>query len=107
MATETLEALRARTQSGKERDPGWYRIHRVWSIRITRALLAVPVHPESVSATMLVSGLAGALLIASVDGRLAAAGFALLYLAVLLDKVDGEVARARGMGSVRGILVDR
>lgn len=107
MTTEPLASLRARTQSGKERDPGWYRIHRTWSIRLTRVLLALPVHPEHVSAVMLACGAAGAALIAFPDGALAAAGFALLYLAFLLDKVDGELARARGLASVRGILIDR
>src|SRR5207244_3130177 len=52
-------------------------------------------------------GGAGALLLASRNLGLNAAGFGVLYLAFLLDKVDGELARYRGVQSVRATLLDR
>jgi hypothetical protein len=51
--------LRAVCQAGKDRDPGWYRIHRQLSIHITARLLQTPVTLNQISACMLALGVLG------------------------------------------------
>ena len=94
-------------QAGKDRDPGWYRIHRRISIHITAWIVQTPVTLSQISALMLGLGAIGAALNASPRLGLNALGWACLYGAFLLDKVDGEVARFRRQQSVTGILLDR
>lgn len=102
-----VEELQRVAQAGKDRDPAWYRAHRRLSFPLTRVALRAGVTANQASAAMMVAGAAGAALIAG-PGRVAAvAGFALLYAAFLLDKIDGEVARCRGTQSLRGIVLDR
>src|SRR5258706_11404327 len=102
-----LDAWRRVAQAGKDGGPAWYRVHRRISIHVTRAMLALGLRANQVSGLMIVLGAAGALLVASAPGWGNAAGFALLYAAFLLDKVDGEIARLRGASSTHGILLDR
>jgi len=56
---------------------------------------------------MMAFGLAGAALLVPASPVVNVMGFALLYLAFLLDKVDGEIARLRGTQNARGIFLDR
>jgi phosphatidylglycerophosphate synthase len=56
---------------------------------------------------MMLAGCAGAALLSFLELRLNLLGFCLLYLAFLLDKVDGEIARYRRVESLRGMLLDR
>ena len=94
-------------QAGKDRDPGWYRIHRRLSIHITARILQTRVTLSQISALMLGLGAVGAALNASPRLGLNALGWVCLYGSFLLDKVDGEVARFRRQQSVAGILIDR
>ena len=103
----TVDDLRWVAQAGKNGDPAWYRIHRRLSFPITRALLHAGVSADQVSCLMMVLGVGGAILLAAPSPIANAVGFGLLYLAFLLDKVDGEIARCRGSQSPRGILLDR
>src|SRR5262245_52666162 len=93
-------------QAGKERDPGWYRIHRRLSIHVTAWLLRTPITLPQISGLMLSLGAIGAVLNAPANLFVNALGWACLYGAFLLDKVDGEVARFRREQSVIGILLD-
>jgi len=104
---ESIQRLREICQSGKEHDPAWYVAHRRLSIYLTRPMLHAGAGPMVASLGMLVCGLAGAALLTVPDAWANVAGFALLYLSFLFDKVDGEIARYRGVASTRGILVDR
>jgi len=99
--------IREVSQAGKDRDPGWYRIHRRLSIHITARIVQTPVTLNQISAFMLALGAIGAALNAPPRLELNALGWACLYGAFLLDKVDGEVARFRSQQSVVGILLDR
>jgi phosphatidylglycerophosphate synthase len=101
------EEIRAICQRGKEVDPGWYRIHRRISIYLTWALLHTSIRPNQVSLVMMALGVLGAFMLASPRIGINALGFCVLYLAFLLDKVDGEIARYRGLQSIKGILLDR
>ncbi len=103
----TAHDIREVCQAGKDRDPGWYRVHRSLSIHLTALLLSTPVTLNQVSLLMMGAAVAGAVLCVSPDLRVNAAGAILLYLSFLLDKVDGEMARYRGQQSVIGILLDR
>lgn len=104
---ESIRTLRTMCQAGKDHDPGWYAIHRRISIYLTWLMLRAGAKPTVASLGMVVCGLAGAALLAAPGGVANGAGFGLLYFAFLLDKVDGEIARYRGMQSTRGILIDR
>ncbi|MEQ1833996.1 MAG: CDP-alcohol phosphatidyltransferase family protein, partial [Candidatus Eisenbacteria bacterium] len=99
--------IREVCQAGKDRDPGWYRIHRRLSIHLTAVLLSTPVTLNQVSLLMMGAAVLGAVLCVPDDLRVNVVGALLLYLSFLLDKVDGEMARWRGQPSVLGILLDR
>ena len=99
--------IRAIAQAGKDRDPAWYRIHRRLSIHVTAALLRTPVRLDHVTYAMMLMGLLAAVLMLSPSPWLNALGVLAGYTSFLLDKVDGEIARVRGLQSVRGILLDR
>lgn len=104
---ESPSRIRIICQAGKEGDPGWYRIHRRISIYLTWLSLHTRVTPNHISLLMIVVGGTGAALLSFVQLWVNLLGFCLLYMAFLLDKVDGEIARYRRMESVRGILLDR
>ena len=99
--------LRRVAQAGKDDDPRWYRAHRRLSIHLTRVMLRANFRANQVSGLMMVMAAAGAALLTSLSPAVNVLGFALLYLAFLLDKVDGEIARLRRTQSARGILLDR
>ena len=103
----TLAEIRAIAQDGKHHDPAWYRVHRRLSIHVTRAAMALGLTANQVSLGMMGATLAAALCLASPSGWVNVAGFVLGYTGFLLDKVDGEVARLRGLPTLRGILLDR
>jgi phosphatidylglycerophosphate synthase len=99
--------LRAVCQAGKGGDPAWYVIHRQISIYGTWIVLRAGIPLGAISLAMLGLGVLGAGLVAVNGGTWNLLGFALLYFVFLLDKMDGEVARYRGIESVHGILLDR
>jgi phosphatidylglycerophosphate synthase len=99
--------LREVCQAGKLSEPGWYAVHRRISIYLTWALLPTRVTPNHVTFLMMGLAAAGALLLASPLLAVNLAGFAVLYLSFLLDKVDGEMARYRGVEAPRAVLLDR
>jgi phosphatidylglycerophosphate synthase len=101
------QEIREVCQAGKDSDPAWYRIHRRLSIHVTARLLRTRVTLNQISGLMLSLGVLGAMLNASSHLLVNALGWACLYGAFLLDKVDGEVARFRHQQSVTGILLDR
>ena len=68
-----------------------------------RAMVRTPITPDMVTATALLGTLAGAALIAT--GHLVAGGFVCWGFA-MLDSVDGALARARGVSSSWGALLD-
>lgn len=77
------------------------------SLRVTRALIGTRITASQLTIVMTAAGvLAGAaLLIPGVSGALLAAVLMQVYL--LLDCVDGEVARWRGQSSPLGVYLDR
>lgn len=81
-------------------------IDRRLSRRVTRLLLRWPLTPSQITLASLIVGLAGAAGLATVSyaGRLA--GVLGLIASVVLDCVDGEVARARYEQSAAGARLD-
>lgn len=94
-------------QAGKFNDPGWYTIHRRLSIHITALLVETPITLNQVSLLMMFMAGTGAALLTSQLLWVNALAGVCLYLSFLLDKVDGEIARYRGLQSPIGILLDR
>ena len=82
-------------------------IFRAFSLRITRLVTRAPISPNHVTAVSSVFGLSSCILLAVYGSALALvlAGIALLT-SVILDSVDGELARVRHMGSSFGMWFD-
>ena len=77
------------------------------SVHVTRRVLALPITPNGWTVTMIAVGVAGAVTLA-VPGVLTAVVAALaVQLYLLIDCVDGEVARWRGATSAAGVYLDR
>ena len=77
------------------------------SLRVTRVLVGTGVSADAVTYLMIAVGIGGGalLMVPGVPGALAAALAIQLYL--LLDCVDGEIARWRRTTSERGVYLDR
>src|SRR5216117_1858065 len=77
------------------------------SVHVTRWLLAhTRVSPNQITIVSLAIGLGAAAAFAATDPRVVVAGLLAFHAHVLLDYVDGEVARCRGLTSVRGAYLD-
>ena len=77
------------------------------SLRVTRALIGTSVTANQLTVVMIAAGVlsGAALLIPGLTGALLAVVLMQGYL--LLDCVDGEVARWRGQSSALGVYLDR
>lgn len=113
MSRPTLAELRRVCQPpaviGRRSDEHWAgRLYmRGLSIRVTRSLVGTRVSADAVTVAMLLVGLAGtaAVFVGGVWPAVVALVAVQAYL--LLDCVDGEVARWRRTESARGIYLDR
>lgn len=77
------------------------------SVRVTRAVLPFQaVVPNHITLASLAVGLAAAAAFASTSPLVVAGGLIAFHLHVLLDYVDGEVARCRQLTSVQGAYLD-
>ncbi len=109
----SLDELRAVAQPasvlGRRNAEHWLALlyTRRLSLRVTRVLVGTPVTADAVTYAMIMVGIAAGalLLVPGVPGALAAAVAIQLYL--LLDCVDGEIARWRETTSERGVYLDR
>lgn len=97
---ESIKELRVKLQTNVLGHPI---LQRVPSIYLTRLFLVTNITANQVSAAMIIVGvIAGAVVAFGYIG----AGLALVYLSLLLDAVDGEVARYRKVFSLKGIYLD-
>jgi len=78
----------------------------ITSRQITKFLYYTPVTPHQVILASLIFGVAASYLIIQPDIVMVIIGAALLFYKNVLDKVDGSLARARGMDSRRGRFYD-
>jgi phosphatidylglycerophosphate synthase len=112
-STPSIAELRAATQPDSlfARNSGEHWAGRLYVRRlspyVTRRLLATRVTPNTVTWAMIAAGVAAAAVL-TLPGVLAALAAALLIqLQILLDCVDGELARWRREFSPAGIYIDR
>lgn len=113
MPRPTLEEIRAvaHPEGLLDRRSAEHWAGRLWarrvSIRITRLLAGTRAQPNPITILMIGVGLAGAaaLLVAGLWGVILCAVGVQVYL--LLDCVDGELARWRGTTSLKGAYLDR
>jgi len=77
------------------------------SLHATRRLVGTRVTPNALTLTMIVAGLAAAAATALPGVATALAAALLIQLYLLLDCVDGEVARWKGISSAVGVYLDR
>ncbi|PJE64571.1 MAG: hypothetical protein COU90_01895 [Candidatus Ryanbacteria bacterium CG10_big_fil_rev_8_21_14_0_10_43_42] len=107
---ESIRELREITQKekieGRERPWGYRLFQRGPSIFITRILLTVPVKPNHITITSILFGVAGTLCLLSPDWHIKLFGLFFFYLNLLLDRVDGEIARYKKIYSLKGIYLD-
>ena len=75
----------------------------IFSIYITKVLLLTRVTPNQVTASMIVFGVVGSIFLFNAKFLI---GLILIHFAVLLDNVDGELARARKQRSMVGMYLD-
>lgn len=94
------------TASAKTDRRWWYVVFRRLSVYLTWALLHTRVTPNQVTVVSLFVALAGMVFLAQASTTAALVGIAFLVIYHLLDRVDGELARARGIHSMIGIYLD-
>ena len=99
---ELREVCQASKMAGRSRHP-YYRIHRRYSIYLTRMLAATPVTPNQVSAIMIGVALCGLILVAAGYLKI---GISTIFISFVLDKCDGELARLLQQASAKGIYLD-
>jgi phosphatidylglycerophosphate synthase len=101
----TLRSLCHGEKVLQDRRP-WYVLSRRVSIRITWLLLHTGTTANQVTLLSLVLTLAGAVLLAMPSAAVALCGALALVVHYFLDKVDGEIARFRGVYSLDGVFMD-
>jgi len=106
----SIKKLRDITQKGKvmgrERPWLYKTLQRGPSIYITALLLKTRLSPNTVSAISIFVGIAGSVVLVFPATYWLFAGIILCYLNILLDKVDGELARYKQNFSLRGVFLD-
>jgi hypothetical protein len=103
---ELREQLQSMKVEGRERPWGYRALQRGPSIYITKLTMRLPLSPNQITFLDIIIGLVGCYFVFSLPGPWKLIGFAFLYLNILLDKVDGEVARYKSIFSLRGIYLD-
>ncbi len=109
---ESTKELRERLQSAKINPDGWHRppgyilFQRGPSIYITRLLARTRITPNQVTIASIVAGFLGCAFLVIFDWQYKLIGLGFFYLNIILDKVDGELARLRGTYSLHGIFWD-
>ena len=77
------------------------------SVRVTRWIVAhTNLRPDQITLASFVVGLAAVAAFASINPLVVAVGLLAFHVHVMLDYVDGEVARCRGTTSVSGAYFD-
>src|SRR3989344_7465348 len=97
---ESIKELRVMLQTNVLGHPI---LQRMPSIYITRLFLLTSITANQISAAMIIVGVISGVVIAS--GYIWS-GLALIYVNLVLDAVDGELARYRKTFSMRGVYLD-
>lgn len=97
---ETIKELRGKLQTNVLGHPY---LQRIPSIYITRLLLPTNIQANQVTVVMFIVGVLGAI---SIFFGWIWLGLFLVYFSIILDAVDGEIARYRKVFSLRGVYLD-
>ena len=100
------DILQREKLEGRERPWGYRLFQRGPSIYITWLLLRTPITPNAVTLLSILSGVGGAYLLLYPNWKVKLAALFLFYLNLLLDRVDGEIARYKKQFSLKGIYLD-
>jgi len=109
---KSFQELRDRLQGEKVAPKGWKRpwgyitFQRGPSIYITWLLAHTPIQPDHVTKFGLFLGLLGCFFVFQFETYYKLIGIFLLYMYLVLDRVDGELARFKKIYSLRGIYWD-
>lgn len=107
---ESIKDLREKLQREKlenrERPWGYRLFQRGPSVYLTWILLHTPITPNTVTLVSILSGLGGAYLLLCPTWKFKLIALFLFYLNLLLDRVDGEIARYKKQFSLKGIYLD-
>src|SRR3989344_1623740 len=108
--TESIKTLRKNLQAEKiamRREYWGYKtFSRGPSIYITYPLLKTGIRPNHISVLVILVGIAGAIMVYQPEFSWKLFGLFLLYLNLVLDEVDGEIARYKKIYSLRGVYLD-
>src|SRR3989344_9425081 len=100
------DILQREKLEGRERPWGYRLFQRGPSIYITWLLLRTPIIPNAVTLLSILSGVGGAYLLLYPNWKVKLVALFLFYLNLLLDRVDGEIARYKKQFSLKGIYLD-
>lgn len=103
---ELREQLQKEKLEGRERPWGYRLFQRGPSIYLTRLFLRTPITPNTITLLSILSGFYGAYILLSSNWEMKMLAFLFFYLHLLLDRVDGEVARYKRQFSLKGIYLD-
>lgn len=103
---ELREKLQREKLENRERPWGYRLFQRGPSIYLTRLFLRTPITPNTITLLSILSGLYGAYVLLSPDWKLKLLALLFFYLHLLLDRVDGEIARYKQQFSLKGIYLD-
>ncbi|MGV8074699.1 MAG: CDP-alcohol phosphatidyltransferase family protein [Syntrophobacteraceae bacterium] len=111
MITNRKEAKKAESilyRSFIKSTDGWFskNLDRAISLRITRLIIHLPLHPHVITLFTLLVGIASGWISSFGSFACLAVGGVLFELASILDGVDGEVARAKLLSSKTGEWMD-
>ena len=97
---ETIRELRERLQTNVMGHPY---LQRILSIYITRILIPTNITADQITVSMFIIGVGGTV---SIFFGWIWLGFFLVYLSIILDAVDGEIARYKKVYSLKGVYLD-
>jgi phosphatidylglycerophosphate synthase len=104
--SELRESLQREKIEGRERPWGYVWLQRGPSIYLTWLIAKTPLQPNTITGASILAGIIGMLLLSSGRWGIMLLGIFFFYLNLILDRVDGELARYRQTFSLKGIYGD-
>ena len=98
--------IKAKCHGTKSKAPSLYYVHRLVALPITFVCHKAGIRPDTISITMVIVTLLSFFSMLSTRFEALLCGFVLAYVAFLLDKVDGDLARLSATANVRGVILD-
>jgi phosphatidylglycerophosphate synthase len=102
----TYKEIISKCHSNKKNNYKLYYYHRLLSLPVTKLFFLLGVRPDTVSISMIILSFISFLFMINDGYFIFLIGFALSFLAFLLDKVDGDLARLQGVDNAKGAVYD-